>query len=267
MIKKIVLYTAMVIWLVPFVIMILIALNGQNTNSFMQLFSFRDLTFANFTDAWEAADFSRYFGNTVIVTVVSVFSILMLSALTGYILGCFSFRGKKLLSMLFVFSLGIPTIFFTIPVYQIIKSLHCDGSLLGIILAEVGGAHVIFILLFSNFFRSLPRDLVESAMLDGASHFQIFFRIIFPLSKPIIATVVITQSIWTWNSFLYPLILSINKPQIRTLSVGLYSFQGENVVKWGSIAAGACITTIPMLLLFIVFQKYFIQGIAGAVKE
>ena len=76
-----------------------------------------------------------------------------------------------------------------------------------------------------------------------------------------------TQSIWTWNSFLYPLILSVNQPKIRTLSVGLYSFQGENIVEWGSIAAGACITILPMLLLFVTFQKYFIQGISGAVKE
>ena len=82
-----------------------------------------------------------------------------------------------------------------------------------------------------------------------------------------IGTVVITQSIWTWNSFLYPLILSVNKPEIRTLSVGLYSFQGENVVEWGNIAEGASITILPMLVLFLMFQKSFIQGISGAVKE
>ena len=103
--------------------------------------------------------------------------------------------------------------------------------------------------------------------MDGANEFDVFFKIMFPLATPMIGTVVITQSIWTWNSFLYPLILSVNKPEIRTLSVGLYSFQGENIVEWGNIAAGACITILPMLVLFVMFQKSFIQGIAGAVKE
>lgn len=267
MFKKILLAAAMILWTIPFLIMLLIALSSKNTNTFSELFSVSDMTLANFIHAWQEAEFSKYFLNTLIVTAASVIIVLMITAFAGYIIGCFAFRGKRLLSALMMLSMGIPTIFFTIPVYQILRMLHCEGSLIGLILAEIGGAHVIFILLFANFFRSLPGSLRESAVLEGANAFQVFFQIIFPLAKPVIATVVITQSIWTWNSFLYPLILSVNKPEIRTLSVGLYSFQGENIVDWGSIAAGACITILPMLILFVLFQRYFIQGISGAVKE
>lgn len=267
MIKKIVLFLGVMIWTAPFLIMLLIAFSSQNTNSFVELLSDNPLTFHNFITAWQEAEFSRYFINTVIITVVSVLIVLMVTALSGYIMGYFDFKGKKLISAVMMISMGIPTIFFTIPVYQILRMLNCDTSLIGMILAEVGGGHVIFILLFSRFFFSIPGALRESALLDGANEFEVFFKIMFPLATPMIGTVVITQSIWTWNSFLYPLILSVNKPEIRTLSVGLYSFQGENVVEWGNIAAGACITILPMLVLFVMFQRSFIQGISGAVKE
>ncbi len=267
MIKKIILVIASILWLIPFGIMALIAFSSKNTNSFTELLTGNSFTMNNIVNAWQEAQFSKYFLNTVIITVASVLIILAVTALSGYVMGCFEFRMKGILSGIMMLTMGIPTIFFTIPVYQILRMLNCDGSLIGMILAEVGGGHVIFILLFSKFFQDIPEALKESARLEGADEFDIFFRIMFPLSTPVIGTVVITQSIWTWNSFLYPLILSVNKPQIRTLSVGLYSFQGENIVNWGSIAAGACITILPMLIIFVIFQKYFIQGISGAVKE
>lgn len=267
MVKKVLLFAGMILWITPFILMLLIAFSSKNTNSFTELLADGSFTFDNFIHAWKEAQFSRYFINTVAITAASVVIVLAVTALAGYIMGRFEFRGKKMLSVVILISMGIPTIFFTIPVYQILRMLNCESSLIGMILAEVGGGHGIFILLFSKFYQSLPNALEESAILEGASEFDVFFRIMFPLSGPMIGTVVITQSIWTWNSFLYPLILSVNKPEIRTLSVGLYSFQGENIVEWGSIAAGACITIIPMMLLFLAFQKYFIQGISGAVKE
>jgi raffinose/stachyose/melibiose transport system permease protein len=89
----------------------------------------------------------------------------------------------------------------------------------------------------------------------------------FPLAKPIMVTVIIMQSIWTWNSFLLPLIVTLNNPKIRTLAVGLYALRGENVVDWTGIAAGACIAVIPVVIVFIAMQKYFVDGLAGAVKS
>lgn len=264
--KKVLTYVLAALWMLPFLVMFLIALSSKNTTSFTKLFDLSTSTLNNFLRAWTEGAFSRYFLNTVIVTLVSVMIILGLTALAGYVMGRFEFGGKKVLYHMMILSMGIPTIFFTIPVYQLLRILHADSSIIGLILAEIGGGHIIFLLLFANFFASVPSELEESAVIDGATEFDIFFKVMFPLSKPIIGTVVITQSIWTWNSFLYPLILSVNDPSIRTLSVGMYAFQGENIVDWGSMAAGACITILPMVILFIVFQRYFINGISGAVK-
>ena len=133
--------------------------SSKNTNSFVELLSDNPLTFHNFITACREAEFSRYFINTVIITVVSVLIVLMATALSGYIMGYFDFKGKKLISAVMMISMGIPTIFFTIPVYQILRMLNCDTSLIGMILAEVGGGHVIFILLFSRFFFSIPGAL------------------------------------------------------------------------------------------------------------
>lgn len=265
--KRIIISIFAFIWSVPFLMMLFIAFNEQNTNSVNELLNISQFGLENFKNAWVGASFSKYFLNTIIVTAISVVLILMISSLAGYVMGHFEFKGKKWLLRVLIFSTGIPTIFYTIPVYQLLKMMQINNSLIGLIMAEVGGGHLIFVLLFSNFFKAIPRALEESALIDGANDFQIFFRIMLPLSKPVIGTVVITQSIWTWNSFLYPLILSINNPEIRTLSVGLYSFQGENIVEWGNMAAGACITIVPMICLFLMFQPYFIQGISGAVKE
>lgn len=265
--KRVIISFFAFIWSVPFLMMLLIAINEQNTNSVNGMMDPSQFGLENFKNAWIGASFSKYFLNTIIVTVVSVLLILIITSLAGYVMGHFDFKSKKWLLRILVFSMGIPTIFYTIPVYQLLKMMQVNNSLVGLIMAEIGGGHLIFVLLFSNFFKSIPHSLEESALIDGANEFQVFYRIMLPLSKPVIGTVVITQSIWTWNSFLYPLILSINNPEIRTLSVGLYSFQGENIVEWGNMAAGACITIVPMVCLFLLFQRYFIQGISGAVKE
>ena len=266
MIRKTIVSIAAVLWLTPFVIMVLIAVNQTNTTSFLDLLNPSSMGVKNFADAWQQGDFSVGFFNTLIVTVVSVAAILLLSAMAGYALSKFSFLGKKLLTALMAVTVLIPTVFFTIPVYQILRMMHVDTTLAGLILAEVGGAHVIFILMFRQFFDNLPNELTESAKMDGCSEYQMFWKIYFPISKPIIGTVVITQSIWTWHSFLFPLILSLNNPAVRTLSVGIYSFQGENIVNWGAMAAAGCITILPVVVLFLCFQKYFINGMEGAVK-
>ena len=107
----------------------------------------------------------------------------------------------------------------------------------------------------------------EAATIDGANFVQTYGSVMFPLAKPIMVTVVIMQFIWTWNSFLLPLIITLNNPSLRTLAVGLYALRGENVVDWTGIAAGASIAIVPVICVFIALQRYFVDGIAGAVKS
>jgi raffinose/stachyose/melibiose transport system permease protein len=123
------------------------------------------------------------------------------------------------------------------------------------------------ILLFAGYFRQLPSELEESALVDGAGFVRIFLRIMLPLSKPVIATSIILQFIASWNDFLIPLVLTLSQPSLRTLAVGVYSFQGENLTDWADMAAASTISIIPVVVVFLFLQRYFIEGIAGAVKQ
>ena len=224
-------------------------------------------TLENFVRSWNNANFSQYFLNTIIVTVCAVVIVLMCTSAAGYVLGRYAFPGKKALLGVFMASITIPLTFTIIPVYELLNGMHLTNSLLGLIIAECGGSHILFLMLFSSFYSGLPKEMEEAAIVDGCGFFQTYARIMFPLAKPVIVTVVIMQFIWTWNSFLMPLVLTLSKPELRTLAVGLYALQGEHVVDWTGIAAGATIAVLPVIVIFIALQKYFVDGIAGAVKS
>lgn len=168
---------------------------------------------------------------------------------------------------IFLGSIAIPLVSTIIPTYEVIKSMNLIGTRTGLILSQAGGAHVIFLLLFTSFFESIPKEMEEAAKMDGCNYFKTFFYVMMPICKPIATTVVIMETIWAWNAFMLPLVLTLNNPSSRTLAVGLYVFKGENVVDWTGIAAGGSIAVIPIIILFIFMQKYFVEGIAGAVKS
>lgn len=224
-------------------------------------------TLANVVRIWQKANFSTYFVNTVIVTVFAVVIVLLMTMLAGYAMGRYNFWGKKLIMGIFLGSIVIPLVSTIIPTYEVVKQMHLIGTKTGLVLAQAGGAHVIFLLLFTSFFQSVPKELEEAAKMDGCNYFRTFLNIMMPLSKPIATTVVIMETIWTWNAFMLPLVLTLNNPASRTLAVGLYAFKGENTVDWTGIAAGGTIAVIPIIILFIVLQRYFVEGIAGAVKS
>jgi ABC-type glycerol-3-phosphate transport system permease component len=140
------------------------------------------------------------------------------------------------------------------------------NSLGGVILAEAGGGHIVFVLLFAGFFRQIPKELEEAAIMDGCGFIRTFVNIMLPLAKPIAGSAVIMQFIWTWNSFLLPLVLTLSNPNLRPLAVGLYALRGENIVDWTGIAAGGTIALVPIIVIFLLLQRYFIDGMAGAVK-
>lgn len=221
----------------------------------------------NFIRAWNGGNFGVYFKNSIVVTVSVVIIVLVVTSLSGYVLGRYRFSGRKLVIGILMASITIPSVFTVIPVYELLKQMGLSQNLLGLIFAECGGGHIIFIMLFSGFYSAIPKELEEAALLDGCNFRELYSKIMFPLAKPIVGTVVIMQSIWTWNSFLLPLVITLNNPALRTLCVGLYALRGENVVDWTGIAAGAAISVLPVILVFIVLQKYFVDGVAGAVKS
>lgn len=257
-----------ILWIYPFLWMISASFKTDNEFFRNRLGLIpREPTLDNIYRIWEKANFEVYFLNTVIVTFSAVFLVLVMTLLAGYALGRYAFIGRKLILAVFLSSIAIPLVSTIIPTYEVVKSMNLVGKKLGLILAQAGGAHVIFLLLFSSFFQSVPGELEDAGKVDGCNFFRIFFNIMMPLAKPIATTVIIMETIWAWNAFMLPLVLTLNNPASRTLAVGLYAFKGENTVDWTGIAAGGSIAVIPIIVLFIALQRYFVEGVAGAVKS
>ncbi len=256
------------IWVYPFLWMVSASLktNDEIFRAGTNLLP-KALAFENFERAWVQANISQYFINTVTIAVGSVLVVLATTSMMGYVLGRYRFPGRRLVVGIFVATVFLPKGYTIIPVFDLISSLGLNGSLTGVILAQSGGAHVIFILLFAGYFGQLPKVLEEAAIVDGAGFLRVFLQIMLPLAKPVIATVVIMQLIASWNDFLLPLVLTLPTPELRTLSVGMYAFRGEYFIDWSGMAAAATISIIPIILVFLAMQRYFIEGIAGAVKS
>jgi raffinose/stachyose/melibiose transport system permease protein len=266
-ITSIILLPICFLWIYPFLWMVSTAFKS-NSEVFSGLSLFpKVLHLENFTRAWKDAHIGRYFLNTVFITGMSIVISVLAVSLMGYILGRYRFPGKRIVIGLFAAAVFLPEGYTIIPVFDLINSLHLQTSLWGITLAESGGAHVVATLLFAGYFSQLPRELEEAAQIDGAGFLRIFWQVYLPLAKPVIATAVILQFMHSWNDFLLPLVLTLSRPNLRTLSVGVYSFQGQYFTDWSGMAAAATIALIPIILLFLFLQRYFVEGVAGAVKQ
>ncbi|MRH43290.1 ABC transporter permease subunit [Aquibacillus halophilus] len=255
------------VWIYPFLWMVSASFKSQNEFFENGLSLIPDnFTFENILRAWNEANFEQYFVNSVVITVGTMLIVFFTTSTCGYVLGRYNFKGKKSVYLLLIASMFVPMEFAIIPIYDLIKTMGLMNTRLGVILAESGGNHIIFILLFATFFSKIPKELEEAAIMDGSGFFRTFISVMLPLSKPVIGSVMIMQFIWSWNSFLLPLILTLNAPEARPLSVGLYALRGENIVDWTGIAAGGTIAIIPIIVIFLSLQRYFVEGIAGSVK-
>ena len=203
-------------------------------------------------------DFGRYLVNTLIVVLISYVG-LMLMAMAGYAFAKFEFRGKKGLFFLVLATLMIPVQVTMIPTYLIINGLNLTNTLVGIALPTLVSGFSIF--LFRQFMTTIPTEMLEAARLDGAGELRTFWQIVLPMSKPILAVQVVLTFIAGWNSFLWPLILSSDQ-KLYTLSVGLNLLNQQLAVNPSLQMAGASVMVLPILIVFIIFQRYVIQGFA-----
>jgi ABC-type glycerol-3-phosphate transport system permease component len=270
-IKKIVLHAVLIVicavWCYPFLWMTSAGFKTQRemfANGLNLIPS--QPTLDNLIRAWEAARFEVYFMNTVIVTISVVCLVILLSSMAGYGLGRGNMPGKKMIIGLLVATMFLPKSVTMLPLFSLILALGLNNTLFGIIVAEAAPAHVTPILLFIGFFSGVPKELEEAAVMDGARAPYIYARIMLPLAKPLIATVGIFNFVGSWNAFMIPLILTLNKPELRTLGVGMYAFFGEDSIDWTGLSAGALITVVPIIVVFMFFQKYFVRGLEGAIK-
>ncbi len=254
------------IWIYPFLWMI-----GTSLKTNAEMFSNPGLipdnwAWDNYRRAWVEANMGRYFFNTLIVTGGSVLIGTLSTAMMGYVLGRYRFPGRNVIFFAFVATVFLPQGFTIIPVFELLSFLGLSSSLFGLTLATSGQSMVIFILLFAGYFSQLPKELEEAALVEGVSFLRIFWYVMLPLARPVIVTVVIMQVLHAWNDFLLPLVITLANPGIRTLSVGVYAFNGEQIIDWTGMSAAATISILPIVVLFILLQRYFINGLAGAVK-
>jgi ABC-type glycerol-3-phosphate transport system permease component len=221
----------------------------------------------NYSRAWTVVGFDTYFLNTVIITAGTVLLIVVRSALAGYVLGRFDFIGKKPLIAVFLITFFLPEGYTIIPITQLTDQLGLLNTHLGVILGLGGGGQVAATLLYAGYFRQLPKELEESARIDGAGHFRIFFQVMLPMAWPITATVVILTYLFAWNTYLLPLVFTLSEPNLRTLAVGMTVFVGEYGTDWSGMAAAAVLSLLPAITVFIILQRKFVDSIAGAVKQ
>lgn len=265
-VMSIILFAVCIVWVYPFIWMVSASIKS-NKEIFAGLNPFpKVIRLDNYVRAWTDANIGQYFLNTVFVTVFSILISVTVTAMIGYVMGRYRFPGKKIVIGLFAAAIFLPEGYTIIPIFDLINDLGLSGSLWGVTLAEAGGAHVVATLLFAGYFGQLPPELEEAARMDGAGFVRIFAQIYLPLAKPVIATAVILQFMHSWNDFLLPLVLTLSRPELRTLSVGIYSFQGEHFNDWGAMAAASTIALLPIIIVFLFLQRYFVESMAGAMK-
>ena len=203
--------------------------------------------------------FPRWFLNSFIVAMGTTASVLFFDSLIGYTLAKFDFPGKRLIFLLIISTLMIPTEMLVIPWYNLSRALKWGNSYWGIMFPGMISAFGVF--LMRQFMSTLPDDLIDAARMDGRGEFSIFLRVALPLVKPALATLAIFNFIGNWNAFLWPLIVA-TKPGMFTLPVGLANFSGEAGSDWHLIMTGATVAMVPLIVVFLVFQKQIVRGIA-----
>lgn len=221
----------------------------------------------NIRKAWDVGHFDRYMGNTVIYCVAIVGGVVILAALAGYALALLPIPARGAILMIFVLGLMVPFQSVMIPIYYLLRDINLLETYWAFILPGIALRLPFGIFLMRGFFRGLPPELRDAARVDGASEWSVFRQIMLPLSIPGLATLIVFQFIWTWNQFLMPLVF-VQSDDLRPVSLGTMFFFGRFSADRGMIAAGVTISMLPMLVLYLLLQRRFIEGItAGALKS
>lgn len=230
----------------------------------------QDFTWMNYIEVWQRVDFMGYFWNSLIVAGLTVFLNIVLSSLAAYPLARMQFKGKKVVFFSILSTIMIPFQAIMLPVYLITLKLHLIDSVnntlgyIGLVMPFAVSAFGIF--LMRQAFLKIPREVEEAAIVDGCNVFQMFVKVVLPMVKPTLAVLAVFTFISSWGEFLWPSIM-LTKESMYTLPVGINNLQGMFSANWRFIAAGSILSTIPIIIFFLMMQKYFISGENdGAVK-
>jgi ABC-type glycerol-3-phosphate transport system permease component len=224
------------------------------------------LDFDNLIKAWTVGRFGQYFLNSVIITVPTVIGVVILSSLAGY--GIARFRFPVRLPMFYTLLLGLMVPFqsIMIPLYYQLRDLSLLGTYWAFILPATALGLPFGTFLMQSYFSGIPKDLAEAARIDGCNELQVFWKVMMPLAGPAVSSLIVFQFVWSWNAFLMPL-LYLQTEAVRPIPLGMMFFQGRYTQDVSLIAAGVTIATIPVILVYLAFQRHFVRGLtAGALK-
>lgn len=221
----------------------------------------------NYADAWEQGRFSQYMKNSVIVSVVVVFTALVLSLMTGYVLGIIRPRFGTAIFLFFLAGMMVPAEAIVLPLFFDLRSLNLTDTLWAVALPQIAQSLAFGTFWMRAYFRGVNPSVVDAARLDGCSEWQVLWRILLPMGRPAIVTQIMITFMWTWNDFLIPLVMSPSG-EFRTAPLGLAFFSSAHTSATVLLAAGAILVALPMIVLYFALQRYFIAGMTeGAVKE
>ncbi|AVF34465.1 carbohydrate ABC transporter permease [Rahnella sikkimica] len=257
---NIAIWLAAFLWFLPVLVSVWVAIHPASEQGSFSLFA--PLTLQNFINAWEAAPFGRYFLNTTLLVLMIVVCQLILATLAAYALVRFKLQGAGIIFALVLLQLMISPDVLILNNYKTIGALGLRDSLLGIALPYFASAFAIFLL--RQTFRSIPLVLEEAAIVEGASRFYILRKIYIPLAKPVYVAFALVSVSFHWNDFLWPLVIT-DSVKVRPITVGLQLFSApEQGVQWALIGAATLMTVLPLLALFLIFQRQFVQSFMRA---
>ena len=255
------------LYLAPTVGVILSALKSTRDIAFGTLWAIpRTLDLSNFTVAIGHPSVTRYFINTWLVTAPATAGSIALGILAGYVFSKLPFRGSEVLFLVIVSGMFFPPQIVLIPLFRLFNRLGLLDTLWSMIIVHIAMGIPICTLLMRNFFATVPNALREAAIVEGASEGQVLTRVALPISLPALAVLATLQFTWIWNDFLWPLIFTQSDAK-RTIMLGIVSLRGQYTVAWGVQGALSLLASLPTLMVFLFFQRYFIAGMTmGAVK-
>jgi raffinose/stachyose/melibiose transport system permease protein len=226
----------------------------------------KSFSLAPYRKLWEAVPITDFLVNSLIVSVAAVLITLLVSSLAAFYLARFSFKWNSLLSLFFLIGLMIPIKLGIVPLFLLMKKLGLLNSLWSLILIYTASGIPISVFILTGFFRTIPVELEEAARMDGCNHFQVFWRVLLPLIRPALGTVTIITFIQAWNDFFFPL-LFIQEETLKTIPVGMLSLFGEYEADWSLLFAGLTLSALPMIVVFLLASRQFMEGLtAGALK-
>ena len=223
----------------------------------------------NYIDAWNMADFNVYTLNSMFFSVGTIFGTLATCTMSGFVLSRSKLKINKILQGSFAITLFVSGAITLFPIFKLCNALGLTSSLWGLVIAQVAISQPVYCMLTLGYINGIPREIDEAAKIDGCSFFRTYWNIILPVIKPIMATVSILSFRDAWNNFMMPLAFTLSTPRLRTLTVGVVQLkdQGEGISSWNLMIAGTMISLVPMMVVYLFLNRYFISGIMeGSVK-